>query len=62
MTDDYINHHAQKGTINSEQFRRTRAEKLRTADAEDIRDVTAGDLEKMYQTVSKRNNEDHQSR
>lgn len=58
MADDGLSSRtARKTDINSKQFRRTEAEKLRAVDAKELRDVTAGDLEEMYKTTERRDKE-----
>lgn len=48
MTDGNLNRPAPVAGGNSARLRRTTAGKLKTTDAEELRDVTATDLEEMY--------------
>ena len=45
--------------INSEHFRRTKAEELRTVNSGELRDVNAEDLQKMYHIDTKFNKDNN---
>jgi len=55
MTDIDSNQNQRADTINSEHFRRTKAEKIRTINSGELRDVNAADLQEMYHIDTKVN-------
>jgi len=48
MTDTDSARTKKAATINSEHFRRTKADKLRAVNSGELRDVSAEDLQEMY--------------
>lgn len=59
MTDTNLNRTKRTDTINSEHFRRTKAEKMRTVNSGELRDVNAEDLQEMYHIDSKFNKDEN---
>ncbi|KJS12429.1 MAG: hypothetical protein VR67_09600 [Peptococcaceae bacterium BRH_c8a] len=58
MTDTDAARTKRTDTINSEHFRRTKADKLRTVDSGELQDVSAEDLQEMYHIDAKLNKDD----